>query len=179
MYADLNSAPGCVCCAFVYILTYWQRRQDNTPRQTICTGWSSRLLIPSLLVWAAGIVFNLFVIPQNWFRLAKKKSRHEIDQKRTQPANLTTATETNNISMISPHNLTSQSHLTTSHHYHTSQSSQSHITNAPHKLTLQSHLTTLQHYLILRGAERCLLEYREYSEGEWCVNIDCIIYRTI
>ena len=31
------------------------------------------------------IMFNLFVISENWFRLAKKKSRHEIDQKRTQP----------------------------------------------------------------------------------------------
>ena len=29
-------------------------------------------------------MFNLFVIPQNWFRLAKKKLRHEIDQAETQ-----------------------------------------------------------------------------------------------
>ena len=142
MYADLNSAPGCVCCAFVYILTYWQRRQDNTPRQTICTGWSSRLLIPSLLVWAAGIVFNLFVIPQNWFRLAKKKSRHEIDQKRTQPANLTTATETNNISMISPHNLTSQPHTTTTPLNPLNLTSQTHLTNSPYNLTWQPYNTT-------------------------------------
>ena len=34
--------------------------------------------------WLLGIMLNLFVIPQNWFRLAKKKLQHEIDQAESQ-----------------------------------------------------------------------------------------------
>ena len=70
-----------------FILKYREPRRDNrkTGIKSALSGGGKVELVDSMIVRAAGIMFNLFVIPQNWFRLAKKKSRHEIDQKRTQP----------------------------------------------------------------------------------------------
>ena len=89
--ASCQAAPDLqteVCSVFVL---FWniQNRDRIIGRQrgikSALSGGGKVELVDSMIVRAAGIMFNLFVIPQNWFRLAKKKSRHEIDQKRTQP----------------------------------------------------------------------------------------------